>query len=132
MPFINMNLTDAKKPQPVPEATYLLTIEDAEDVIDEQSRHKTNIRIKVENAPADYPNPPAIFHTIWWPNDGDDPKKVNSKKLFAKAFFDAFEIPYSEEGFDLDDFLGRQAEIPVKVTQWGDREPRNELVLKPW
>ena len=132
MPFINMNLTDAKKPAPVPEDTYLLTIEDAEQVVDDKGRTKINVRLRIENPPADYPNPPAIFHTLWFPGQDDEPGKINTKKLFIQAFFNEFSIPYDDSGFDLDDFLGKQAELPVKVTQWGDREPRNEIVLTPW
>lgn len=125
MPFIKSGAANAVEPAVQPEGVYDLVIKKAELYKGKESG-KESIRtiIGIEGVP----NAADFFHYVPLINGSeDDPKKVNDKNLMQKRFLDLFNIGYTEEGFDLDDFIGARGRGYLKVEPDNNGIDRNSL-----
>ena len=121
MTFIPMNLDDAVEQKPAPKGKYELQITGAQVTeTGENSKHPGAPMLKVTLGFTDQDiNAPVITHYITIPYEGDE--NANFKLLMLKRFLIAFQIPYSNEGFDLDDLaqsmIGQIASLDVNLSE---------------
>ena len=105
MSFIEQQLGSYQAKEVAAEANYDLTIKD--------TKHKgNNILVIIQiDEPGNWEN---ILHNVSLVTSEDDEEKANFKLGFQRAFLDAFNIPYDDNGFDLGDFPGASAsQVPV-------------------
>lgn len=127
MSFINMPLGDAIPRAAVAEGQYDLRIKKAEPKDSKDKPGQTNIRVLLEVV--DEPGAQTIFHYIAGIGPTDDEDTINNKKLQAIAFLNAFGIDWGEEGFELEDFPGADAEgVTLQQDEYEGRIT-NKLVL---
>jgi len=123
MTFIKMPLGDAKEKEVLPEGEYTLVVEDAE-YVEKDGKARISVRLSVDG----YPNAKTVFHSISLISPDDDEDKANTKLLFAKAFCEAFDIPYGADGFELEDFPGARGTVFLTQEEYeGDVNNRIKL-----
>lgn len=121
MPFIPVNLDDAVEQKPAPKGKYELQVTGAAVTeTGENSKHPGAPMFKVTLGFTDQAiNAPVITHFITLPFEGDE--NTNFKLLMLKRFLVAFQIPYSNEGFDLDELaremIGTTASLDVGLSE---------------
>lgn len=114
MPFIPVNLNDAVESKPVKNGRYPLQIVSCEDVLTKSSgKPQLAIGIAIE----DNPDAPNVRHYMSLPAPGDEPDKAKFKLLLVKRFCNLFKIPYSDQGFDTDTFVGARAEAELTLSE---------------
>ena len=114
MTFINMPLSEAKPPEPVPEGLYNLLIE-AVDKIEEPDG---KIYLQIRHSVIGEPEAGAVFHRLGI-TLADDPNKAKWAMLFIKAYLKVFDFPYSGNGWDDEEVIpGAQAECFLERTEW--------------
>jgi hypothetical protein len=137
MPFIESAVNEAQEAVNVPEGVYDLRVQSVGEA-KENDKGKSSFQVVITVEDPEYPNAAGIYHYISLVHPDDEPKTKAFKLLQQRRFLEAFNIDYSDAGFDTDDFPGATARLPVKQrTQEKDRdgqplaEPRvfNELVL---
>jgi len=74
-----------------------------------------------------------IFNNLWLPMDGDEDKAREFKMLMIRRFCAAFEIP-TDEGVNVQDFVGAQADLPVVKVSYKDKTTKverfkNEIII---
>lgn len=110
MARIETNLKDVEEARPVPAGKkYGLTISEA--VFREE---KPDIRVSI--GIDDHLDAPNVTHFISLPKADDGEDKVRFKNLMLKRFLVAFDIAHDEDGFDVDDFAGAQAELELGLS----------------
>ena len=110
MPKLQVNLRETREPQPVPIGEYDLTIASAE-YVEEKNYILVSIGIDA------HPDAPNIRHYVSFPKDGDDERKANMKNLMMKRFLAAFDIDYSSDEIDTDEWIGQQATLEVNIEE---------------
>lgn len=75
------------------------------------------------------PDAQGIFHYISDRNPDGDPKSEAFKNLKNKQFFSHFGIPYDDDGYDLDDMLGKTAMTKTKLVVDDQGRKNVNLVL---
>lgn len=113
----NINLTDVTEPKVMPRGVYSLRIFNAEA---NQEDGKNNIRCYIEFA--DHPDAQSFSHWCALPLPADDPSKVKTKLLMTRRFLELFKIPYSADGFDIQDFFGATATGMIDMEVMTNRE----------
>jgi hypothetical protein len=124
MPRLEVNLKDVQESKPVPGGKrYDLTIAEAEF-----NEEKNYIRVSV--GIDDHLDSPNIAHFCSLPKADDDERKAGFKALMLKRFLVAFNIPHDEDGFEVEDFAGAQAELEVRLSDPDDNgNVYNRIVL---
>lgn len=115
MSFINVSLGQAQEKEVLPEDKYDLIIESAE--FNNEKKPCVVVRCSVDGHPEAQP----VWHRIFLPDDGDDAQKVNNKLLMAKAFCEAFSIPYEDSGFNTEDFIGADGNVYLEQDEYEGR-----------
>lgn len=141
MPFIDMGdqFAKAKETPLAPEGQYDLKVHSlSEDKVPEQ---KDNLVIDIRFEAEDYL---PIRHWIALPIPGKDKRNdeekghkpgttAHTKMLMAKRFCYLFKIPYTDTGFNTDDFLGARARVGVTQSSFtrqdGSEATNNKLIL---
>ena len=133
MSFIKMgkNLDDVQEDEIVPEDEYVLEIKYiGEDKISDNGR--TSFPVGLVIADPDHVNAAMIFHTLAFPKEEDfEENDGRTGKLMlqsVKRFFVAFDIPWTEEGFDKDDLAGAQGSCGVTQGPRDSRDPNSDIV----
>ncbi len=121
MPFINLEGLDGDyEDKPVPEGTYTLRIEAAEDGRNKaDTADMTTVRLKVEDA--DHPDAATIWHYIVYPNGDDKPEAHRRKMRLLQSFLKAFGVPFDPSGFDTEDLIGAVGECALKQEEYEGR-----------
>ena len=110
MPRIEVNLKDVHEPKPVPGGKrYALTVSEAE-FRDEKNDIRVSIGID------DHLDSPNVSHYISLPKAEDDEGMAAFKARMLKRFLVAFNIPHDEDGFEIEDFAGAQAEVELVLS----------------
>ena len=135
MTYIGVNFDEAVEPQPAPSGRYNLQIT-ACDVA------KTGPNSKVPGSPQfkvsvgfmDEQNVPNVTHFISLPNGQDEASSANFKVLLLKRFLVAFNIPFDNNGIDVEkmamDMVGATANMEVKLDEPDDNgNVYNRLVV---
>lgn len=129
MSFIEIPLEGTMEEQTVPENTYSVRVESADEKTNnETGRFSIMCIIRVEDPPEDNPNPATIFHFLNIPNNGDEKKAVDFMMLEIKRFLVAFDVPFEGNGFNPEDIPGSTAELLVTEGEY-EGQPKNELRL---
>ncbi|KKN58679.1 hypothetical protein LCGC14_0549710 [marine sediment metagenome] len=87
----------------------------------------TKFRTEVILDCPDQPDKQGVFHYLGDQNPDGDPKAEEFKGLMAKRFLIHFDIPFDDEGYDPDDFLGKQAATRTKQSK--DDQGRTQVSL---
>lgn len=126
MPFINSKAASAVEPQTQPEGVYDLVVKKA-DIHRGKESGKDSIRtiIGIEGVP----NAADFFHYVPLVHEEDDEEKANNKLLMQKRFLAVFNIPFNDDGFNTDDFIGAAGRGYLKVEPDNNGIDRN--VLQP-
>lgn len=106
--FINMNLGGVSEPKPVPNGRYRLTIAEAEF---KPEKNYVQVSIGIDG----HVEAPNLRHWISFPKEGDEAGTIQYKKLMMKRFLVQFQIPYNEDGFNVEDLPGATAEGNLSV-----------------
>lgn len=109
MPFIEMALGDAKEKKLLDEGNYELTVSS----INKGGDHSTVFVLEAED-----PEYRSISHFLNHVRPDDDEDKANYKLVMTVRFLDKFNVPYEENGFRTEDFLGARGRFDVKVDEW--------------
>lgn len=117
MPFINVDLNDAREQETVPEGNYKLRIVKAEDGESKAGNEMTTVYIKIENS--DVPNPALIRHWITYPGRDSTADQRAMRLIDIKRFLVCFGIPFEGGGFNSEDLVGAEGECLV-ITETGD------------
>ena len=114
--FINVNLNDAIESNPVKAGRYDVTITGIpEEVL---TRETKKPQLVVSLAIEGNPNAPELRHYLSLPQADDEPKKFEFKVLLLRRFADAFNIPFTAEGINLEDFPGQTARgIEIQLSE---------------
>ena len=141
MPFIDMGeeFAKAKETPLAPEGQYDIKVHAlSEEKIPGQ---KNNLVIDMRFETEDYLS---IRHWIALPNPGKDARNdqekghdpgttAKTKMLMAKRFCYLFGIPYTDTGFNTDDFLGATARVGVTQSSFtrqdGSEATNNKIIL---
>ncbi len=138
MPFVDLGkgFEDVKEAELAPEAEYDLIIRDAK-----HDTEKGMINVMVDFEGEDYK---MMYHTLWLPDperDAETDEKYNNEKgsalknkqLKIKRFCHAFEVPITENGFDVDDLKGATSRRKViqdtYETKDGSVNRQNKVVI---
>ncbi len=122
MSFIEQALGSYQEKEVAAEDTYDLRIKDTK-------LKGSNILVIIQiDADGNYEN---ILHNLSLVTGDDDPEKANFKLGFQRAFLDMFKIPYDDNGFDLSEFPGAQAEGAPVVQDTYEGRLQNKLALNP-
>ena len=114
MPFIPVNMNDVVESKLVKNGRYPLQIVSCEEVMTKTSgKPQLSISIAIEG----HEDAPNLRHYMSLPAPGDEPDKAKFKLLLAKRFCHLFKIPYGEQGFDTDQFIGATAEAEVTLSE---------------
>jgi hypothetical protein len=118
--FVGMKLGEVTEPKPVPDGRYKLRILDAE-VKDPKEPGKGQT-IHVNIGFVDHPTAPNIRHFLSLPKAGEEPGKSQFKALMLKRFLTQFGIQHGDEGFNVEDLHGAEADAMVSSTSPDDNE----------
>jgi len=112
---IPLNLNEIQESRPVPNGKYHLIVASAE----EKKSQKGSPMIVCSLGISGHEDAPNVSHYISLP-DGSDPTKDNFKALMLKRFLHAFNIAFDESGFDMDDFIGADADADLTLSEPDD------------
>jgi len=114
--LIPLNLNDVQEPKPVPNGRYALTIASAEQGVSKNGNDQIRVSIGIEGH-LDAPN---VTHYISIPGKADEKQKADFKLLMLKRFLTAFNIPFDDNGFSVDSFIGARAECELTLSEPDD------------
>lgn len=123
-------IADQQEPESLPDDTYELRIIKANHGPGKTDPTKLRTEV-ILDCPAQ-PDSQGIFFYIGDENPDGDPKSESFKRLNAARFMTLFGIPFDNDGFDLEDFLGKTASVRTKSVK--DEETGREgvnLILPP-
>lgn len=112
---IPLNLNDVQESRPVPQGKYNLVIASAEEAKAKSGADMIKVSLGIEG----HDDAPNVSHFISLP-DGSDATKDNFKGLMLKRFLVAFNIPFSDDGFDVDGFAGSTASCDLTMSEPDD------------
>ena len=118
MPNIAVNLDDIHEPKPVPIGRYDVTIADVQPMESQKGKPMLLVSLGIDG----HDDAPNVRHYISLPHDGDEPRSSQFKALMLKRFLVAFNIPFSGEGFNIDDFYGAKAALEVGLDKEKDSD----------
>lgn len=98
MPFIPVNLNEAKEPQPAPNGRYDVTISSVEQKLSKNGDPMLRV---VSELPTDL-NAPPIFTYVMLPDPSQDKEVLDRNMLGLKRFLKAFKVPIDSAGIDTD------------------------------
>lgn len=129
MSFIQLNLTDTQEAKIAPKGRYKLRIVGVEERSKDNEVSGRTVQIEFVEYP-DYQN---IRHILSFPLRNDEDSKTKTKMRMLRRFLEAFRIPYDANGFQDEDFYGREASIEVDLDSYkadgGQDTTVNRLVL---
>lgn len=115
-------LADKTEPENLPDDTYQLRIVKATHGPGKQDPKKLRVEV-ILDCPAQ-PDAQGVFFYI--PDKTEDTSSFS--ELQTARFLTVFGIPFDNDGFDIDDFLGKTAEIRTESTK--DETGRENINLK--
>ena len=122
MTFIDMpGLEDAKEPVAVPEGKYDLCIIDAK-LTEKEGKKSVRLIMEIEGEP----EAGNVFHYVGLPAEDDDADKRKTKMLFARRFFNQFNIN-TDGGFEMEQLVGSRASAAMILQEEYEGDLRNSL-----
>lgn len=130
MPFIPLNLDDAKEAKPVPGGHYDLVITSCEETLTkEKQKPQFKMAIQIEG----HDDAPPVYHYQGIPSESDEPQAQQFKMLLLKRFLKLFNVPYSAEGIDTEklamDLVGSRANAELQLGEPYNGNVSNVLVV---
>lgn len=96
MPFIPVNLNDAREPKPVPIGRYDLTILNCEEAKSKNNKDQYVVTIAIDG----HDDAPPLKHYISLPMETDEAASMQYKVLLLKRFTTLFKVQVADGGFD--------------------------------
>jgi len=124
MSFINVNVKEAKPVEVLPEGRYQVRVVAAEEVT--SSSGKPMLRLTIEAT--EYPYAEPIFHNVLLPTSDMPEKQVNLSLNNLKVLLVVFGVPFTDEGFNTEDFIGKIADVDIGIRSYDGRN-FNQLKL---
>ena len=112
---IPLNLNEIQESRPVPNGKYDLIIVTADTMKSQKGADMIKCSLAIEG----HDDAPNVSHFISLP-DGSDLDKDKFKGLMLKRFLTTFDIPFDENGFDIDAFAGQKAEAELTLSEPDD------------
>lgn len=130
MPFISLNLDDAKESKPVSAGKYDLVITTCEETTTKTAgKPQFKMSLQIEG----HDDAPPVYHYQGIPSELDEPQAQQFKMLLLKRFLKLFKIPYSAEGFDTEklamELVGARANVEVQLGEPYNGNVSNVLVI---
>ncbi len=96
MPFIPVNLNDAREPKPVPIGKYDLTILNCEEAKSKNNKDQYVVTIAIDG----HDDAPPLKHYISLPMETDEAASMQYKVLLLKRFTTLFKVQVAVGGLD--------------------------------
>jgi hypothetical protein len=130
MPFIPLNLDDAKEARPVPAGRYDLVITSCEETLTkEKQKPQFKMALQIEG----HDDAPPVYHYQGIPSESDETQAQQFKMLLLKRFLKLFKVPYSADGFDTDklamELVGARANVELQLGEPYNGNVSNVLVV---
>lgn len=130
MPFIPLNLDDAKEAKPVPAGKYDLVITSCEETLTkEKQKPQFKMALQIEG----HDDAPLVFHYQGIPSESDETQAMQFKMLLLKRFLKLFKIPYGADGFDTEklamEMVGARANAELQLGEPYNGNVSNVLVV---
>lgn len=130
MPFIPLNLDDAKEAKPVPAGKYDLVITTCEETTTKTAgKPQFKMAIQIEG----HDDAPPVFHYQGIPSEQDEPQAMSFKMLLLKRFLKLFKVAYGSEGFDTEklamELIGARANAELQLGEPYNGNVSNVLVV---
>lgn len=129
MSFIPLDLTGAVESKPVPAGRYDLVITGIPEEVKTKEKGKPQLAVSI--AINGHDTAPNVRHYLGLPAPDDEPKSRDFKILLLRRFCELFAIPFTAQGFDLNDFAGASASsVEVSLSEPTDSgDVYNRLVI---
>ena len=128
MPFIPVNLNEAKEPKPVAMGKYDLTILGAEVGV---TRVKKTPQFIVSIGIEGQPDAPPVNHYMNIHTEADEPDTQKFKTLILKRFLTLFGMKSKDDGYDPDqlamEMQGRKARADLTIETEKDSEGNEKV-----
>lgn len=127
MSFLDINLDDVQEPILPPHGKEVRVMcEDVQDKKAESGTKYYTARLRITDVPDGQPcvEYEPIWHNIFPPQPDDPEDKKKTKARMLKNTMEAFEVPWTSQGVDLNDMKGKEAWIIVEIESdptYGDR-----------
>lgn len=122
MPFIPVNLNEAKEPRPVGLGKYPLTIIACEEAKSKNQKDQYVVTLGIDG----HDDAPPVKHYVSLPMVGDEATAATYKALLLKRFTDLFGVKVGNEGFDTTqlamELVGRHATVELTMETEKDAE----------
>lgn len=105
--FIPIDLTAAQESKPVPAGRYDLIITAIPE--ETKTKEKGKPQLVVNLSIVGHDTSPNVRHYMGLPAEDDEPRAREFKVLLLRRFCELFSIPFTAQGFDLNDFVGASA-----------------------
>ena len=121
-------IADAQMPGAVPAERYDLRCIKSTYI---ESNKKGNPMVTLECEVLGQPTADTVYHYITFPK-GEDAKKDNRIAASTKRICELFSVDFDGEGFDSDDFQGKEAHNVLLTVEEGDKPGRlnNKIDLR--
>ncbi len=119
-------IADNKEPELLSDGPHDLRIVKATYA---EGKKPGRFRTEVVLESLDTPDAVGVFHYLADPNPEGTEKGEKYKGLLLKRFCTLFDIPFDEDGFDTDDFLGKLAVVVTKIETDDEGRKSVKLVL---
>jgi hypothetical protein len=132
MSLLQLNLTNVKEPQPVPEGQYLLRVLNAELGKSKSSgkdQMSVNFTIDRSATGESVSNAKTVYEYYGLPNSDDNEEDTNFKLLKFKRLFSALGVS-ADNGVDTSALVGRSAWAHLTLKEDEGFEPSNRI--KRW
>ena len=113
---ISISLTEIQEARPVPSGRYNLIIASAELGKSQKGLDQIKVSLAIEG----HDTAPNVTHFISLPGPDDDANKTNFKALLLKRFLVGFNIPFSNDSFEIEDFFGATASCDLNLSEPDD------------
>lgn len=113
--FVGMKVGDVQEPKPVASGRYPLIITEAKVNPPKSADKGPNIEVSIGiEGHIDAPN---VRHFMALQKADDEPKKAAFKQLMVKRFLVQFGVPYTDDGFNVEDFAGHRADGQLDLSE---------------
>ncbi len=124
--FVDVNLNDIPPVHILPPGPALVRITKVENEVAKTSGANM---ISLQLQAMEDPSAEMIFERLVLPNSNHDEKATRFMMLRLRSACEAFDVDFSEEGFDSSEFQGKEAEVLIDIDQYNN-EDRN--TVKSW
>lgn len=114
--FIDMGVSfdDVPEKTTVPAGKYRLRITAAKSKGNEEGEKP---HVNISHEVIGHSEAQTVFHNLWLPTAKDPAEKKENKVRFIRGYMALFGIPFSGATFNVNDFVGKEAEVTLMLKE---------------